>query len=102
VTKTGFKQSTSRIKDYDIASIPACSVCTTLYLLSLVEVTSYCSIVTIISLLTLSYKLQVIVMDFIKALPGNSSVNILIYTGGQQQGRSVFYVVRAATVDLYC
>jgi hypothetical protein len=40
-----------------------------------------------------------IVAGLIKAFPGNSSVT---YTGGQQYGRSVFYVVRAATIDLYC
>jgi hypothetical protein len=42
-----------------------------------------------------------IVTHFIKVLPGNSSVNSPTYTGGQQYGRIVFYVVRAATVDFY-
>jgi hypothetical protein len=38
------------------------------------------------------------VTDFIKALPGNSSVNSPTYIGGQQYSRSVFYVVRAKPV----
>jgi hypothetical protein len=41
-----------------------------------------------------------IVTDLIKA--GNSSVNSPTHTGGQQYSRTVFYVVRAETVDFYC
>jgi hypothetical protein len=42
------------------------------------------------------------VTDLMKALPGNSSVNSPTHTRGQQYSRSVFYVVRIATVDFYC
>jgi hypothetical protein len=42
-----------------------------------------------------------IVMDLFKALPGNSSINSPKQARRQQYGRSVFYVVRPATVDFY-